>query len=150
MASAIVLESTNANSTTENSVPVSSTGVTGQDVVEYAKQYLGYPYVYATAGPNTFDCSGFTSYVYKHFGYNISRSSSAQVNDGVNVEKQNLQLGDIIIFNAKGKKTIGHVGIYIGNNQFIHASSSTTGVIISDLSSANYPERYVTARRILK
>lgn len=133
----------------EGNTVVSSTGVTGNDVVAYAKQFLGYPYVYATAGPNTFDCSGFTSYVYKHFGYNISRSSSAQRNEGIDVAKENLQPGDIIIFLNTARTAIGHVGIYIGNNQFIHASSSTTGVIISDLSSANYPQRYVTARRIL-
>lgn len=135
--------------TTTMEQPVSTTGVTGADVVAYAKQFLGYPYVYATAGPDSFDCSGFTSYVYKHFGYNISRSSSAQQYEGVNVSKENLQPGDIIIFLNTGRTAVGHVGIYIGNNQFIHASSSTTGVIISDLDSANYPQRYVTARRIL-
>lgn len=133
----------------ENKV-VSSTGVTGEQVVEYAKQYLGYPYKYATSGPNSFDCSGFTSYVYRYFGYNISRSSSAQQYEGTEVSKENLQPGDIIIFLNTAKTAVGHVGIYIGNNQFIHASSSTTGVIISGLSSANYPQRYVTARRILK
>lgn len=135
--------------TTTTEQPVPTTGVTGADVAAYAKQFLGYPYVYATAGPDSFDCSGFTSYVYKHFGYNISRSSSAQQYEGVNVSKENLQPGDIIIFLNTAKTAVGHVGIYIGNNQFIHASSSTTGVIISDLDSANYPQRYVTARRIL-
>ena len=123
--------------------------ISGNDIVNYAKQFLGYPYIYGTQGPDTFDCSGFTSYVYKHFGYNISRSSRTQQYDGVEVTKENLELGDIIIFLNTSKTSVGHVGIYIGDNKFIHASSSTTGVIISDLSSANYPERFVTARRIL-
>lgn len=135
----------------EKTEPVvkSSNDVTGKDIVEYAKTYLGFPYKYATAGPNSFDCSGFTSYVYKHFGYTISRSSKAQVNEGVEVQKENLQLGDIIIFLNTSKTAIGHVGIYIGDGQFIHASSSTTGVIISSLSKGSYPARYVTARRII-
>ena len=133
----------------EQTTVTNSSGITGNDVVAYAKQYLGYPYVYATSGPDSFDCSGFTSYVYRHFGYNISRSSSAQRNEGTDVSKENLKPGDLIIFLNTARTAIGHVGIYIGNNQFIHASSSTTGVIISDLSSANYPQRYVTARRIL-
>lgn len=138
-----ITETTTQESTVENDK------VTGADIVAYAKQFLGYPYVYGTDGPNTFDCSGFTSYVYKHFGYNISRSSTTQQYDGVNVEKQDLQLGDIIIFLNTSKTAVGHVGIYIGDNQFIHASNSTTGVIISDLSNTSYTQRYVTARRII-
>jgi len=118
-------------------------------IVAYAKTFQGYPYVYGTNGPRSFDCSGFVQYVYKHFGYSLSRSSKTQANDGVAVSKSNLQPGDILIFKNTAKTEIGHVGIYIGNGQFIHASNPKTGVTISSLSSASYQQRYVTARRIL-
>lgn len=121
----------------------------GDAIVAYAKTFLGYRYVYGTAGPNTFDCSGFVQYVYKHFGYSLSRSSKTQAKDGVAVSKSNLQPGDVLIFKNTAKTAIGHVGIYIGNNQFIHASNSRTGVIISSLSTSSYQQRYVGARRIL-
>lgn len=135
----------------EEKVPAnnSSSSSSGEAVVAYAKQFLGYRYVYGTNGPNTFDCSGFVQYVYKHFGISLSRSSKTQANDGVAVSKNNLQPGDILIFKNTAKTQIGHVGIYIGNNQFIHASNSKTGVIISSLSTASYQQRYVTARRVL-
>ena len=121
----------------------------GEAIIAYARNFLGYRYVYGTNGPNTFDCSGFVQYVYKHFGYSISRSSSTQANDGVAVSKSNLQPGDILIFRDTSNSRIGHVGLYIGGGEFIHASNSKTGVIISSLSSASYQKRYVGARRIL-
>ena len=127
----------------------SSSSSSGEAVVAYAKKFLGYRYVYGTNGPNTFDCSGFVQYVYKHFGISLSRSSKTQAKDGVAVSKSNLQPGDILIFKNTAKTAIGHVGIYIGNNQFIHASNSRTGVIISSLSTSSYQQRYVTARRVL-
>lgn len=128
--------------------PVAS-NPSGAAIVQYAKTFLGYRYVYGTAGPNTFDCSGFVQYVYKHFGYSISRSSGTQANDGVAVSKSNLQPGDILIFRDTSNSRIGHVGLYIGDGQFIHASNSKTGVIISSLSTSAYQKRYVGARRIL-
>ena len=120
----------------------------GQQIVDFALQYKGYPYVYATEGPNSFDCSGFTYYIYKHFGYTLNRSSKTQVNDGVTVSKENLQKGDLVFFSRDGK-TVYHVGLYIGNNQFIHASSPSVGVIISDLNSTHYSSRFYTAKRII-
>lgn len=122
----------------------------GSEIVAYAKQFLGCKYVYGGSSPKGFDCSGFTQYVYKHFGYSIARSSSAQSQNGKQVSKNELQLGDLILFTPySSNKGIGHVGIYIGNNQFIHASSEKTGVITSSLNSSMYQKRYVTARRIL-
>lgn len=122
----------------------------GSEIVAYAKQFLGCKYVYGGSSPKGFDCSGFTQYVYKHFGYSIARSSSAQSKNGKQVSKSELQLGDLILFTPySSNKGIGHVGIYIGNNQFIHASSEKTGVITSSLNSSMYQRRYVTARRIL-
>ena len=115
---------------------------TGEDIVAYAKKFLGCRYVYGTAGPKTFDCSGLTSYVYKHFGYSLNRTSGGQRSNGKKVNKSDLQPGDILCFT-------GHVGIYIGGNKFIHAANPRKGVIISSLSESYYVKHYITARRIL-
>lgn len=131
----------------------SNTSITGTSVVEYAKKFLGYKYVYGGTSPEKgFDCSGFTSYVYKNFGYNLSRSSSAQANNGTKVEKSDIKPGDILIFKNQALTRIGHVGIYIGNNKMIHASEPGVGVTITDLDAKgyNYNKRYVMARRIIK
>ena len=119
----------------------SSSG-SGSAVVAYAKQFLGCRYVYGGMSPSGFDCSGFTSYVYKHFGYSLNRTSSGQRSNGVAVSKSNLQAGDILCFN-------GHVGLYIGGGSFIHAANPSKGVIISSLSESYYQKNYITARRIL-
>ena len=115
------------------------------NVVETAKQYLGYKYVYGGSSPSGFDCSGFTSYVYRLHGINLSRTSQAQFKNGVAVEKSNLQPGDLVFF----YRGISHVGIYIGGGSFIHASNSRTGVIISTLSSGHYSSNYAGARRVM-
>ncbi len=128
--------------------PENFDGELAQRIVEYALQYKGYPYVWATAGPNTFDCSGFTSYVYKQFGYTLSRSSKDQINNGAPISKADLQPADIVLFSRNGSY-VTHVGLYIGDGKFIHASTSTTGVIISDLNTNYYINCYYAARRII-
>lgn len=133
--------------TVQSTVPVSSSGVTGNDIVAYAQKFVGCKYVYGAAGPNSFDCSGLTMYVYKHFGYSLSHSSRVQATQGKAVTGE-LQPGDILVFTNNGS-TVGHVGIYIGNDKFIHASDSTTGVIISNLSDRWNKSKYMGARRIL-
>lgn len=126
----------------------SSGKVTGAEVVSYAKQYLGSKYVYGGSSPSGFDCSGFTTYVYKHFGISLSRSSSAQASNGRAVDRNNLAVGDIVCFSSSSKSTkIGHVGIYIGGNRFIHAANSRKGVITSKMSGDGY--YFVTARRVI-
>lgn len=137
---------TNKKETSENT---SSASTSGSGVVSYAKQYLGCKYVSGGTSPKGFDCSGFTSYVYKHFGVSLSRTSSAQASNGSAVQRSNLLAGDLVLFKGSSGKSIGHVGIYIGGNQFIHASTPSKGVIISSLSESYYATRYVTARRIL-
>ena len=95
-----------------------------------------------------FDCSGFTTYVYKHFGVSLSRTSSGQSGNGKSVSKENMQAGDVICFsNSSGSKKIGHVGIYIGGGKFIHAANSKKGVIISNVTGAGF--YFVTARRVI-
>ena len=127
-----------------------TTGTTGTAVVEYAKQYLGYKYVSGGTSPSTgFDCSGFTTYVYKHFGISLNRSSKDQIKNGVAVERSNLQPGDIVVFNNSANTAIGHVGIYIGGDNFIHAANPKEGVRITSLSSSYYKTRYVGARRVI-
>ena len=135
---------------TDTNTVSSSTGISGAEVVEYAKQYLGYKYVAGGSSPSIgFDCSGFTTYVYKHFGISLNRSSKGQIKNGVAVSKNNLQPGDILIFNGSSNTSIGHVGIYVGGNDFIHAANSREGVIITSLSSSYYQKRYVGARRVI-
>ncbi len=123
-------------------------GSIGETIVATAKQYMGAPYVYGGMSPSGFDCSGFVNYVYKLCGYSMSRvASSIYNNNGTYVEKANLQLGDLVFF-ASNSSSIGHVGIYIGNGQFIHSSSGAGCVVISDLSSSYYLKNYVGAKRI--
>lgn len=139
-------------STTEP-ITVVSNGITGADIVAKAKEYLGCPYVYGKAGPSSFDCSGFTSYIYKQFGYSINRTASTQLNnDGTSVARADLQPGDLVFFRDYScTKSASHVGIYIGDGLFIHASSSSSasGVKISSLSESWYANRYAGAKRIL-
>lgn len=135
---------------TKNENVAASTGTSGDAVVAYAKQYLGYKYVSGGAAPSTgFDCSGFTSYVYKNFGVKLNRTSRDQIKNGVAVDRSNLQPGDIVVFNGESNKTIGHVGIYIGGGDFIHASNPKGGVKITPLNSSYYDSRYVGARRVI-
>lgn len=122
----------------------------GQEIADYALQFKGYRYVHGGSSPSGFDCSGFTSYVYKQFGYSLNRTCSGQLDNGTPVSMSELQPGDIVIFkkgNANTRAT--HVGLYIGNQQFIHASTAKVGVIISKLSDAYYTTGFVGGRRIV-
>lgn len=134
--------SESTSSSKEANESSNSGSVTGSDIIAYAKQFLGCKYVYGGMSPSGFGCSGFTSYVYKHFGYSLNRTSSGQRSNGVAVDKSNLKAGDILCFN-------GHVGLYIGGGSFIHAANPSKGVIISSLSESYYAKNYITARRIL-
>ena len=143
-------ESQNIVDSQNNTNTSSSSSASGFSVVEFSKQYLGYKYVSGGSSPSTgFDCSGFTTYVFKHFGITLSRTSGAQASNGTKVEKDNLEPGDILIFNDSANSKVGHVGIYIGGNQFIHAANAKKGVIITSLSDSYYSARYVGARRVL-
>lgn len=121
-----------------------------QQLIAYAKLSLGKPYVWGGNGPNSFDCSGFTKYVFAHFGYNLNRTASAQLNNGVAVAKDQIQPGDLIFFyNGKVSTPVSHVGIYIGGGSFIHASSNSYTVEIDSLYATHNAQKYVYARRIL-
>lgn len=120
------------------------------EIVNFAKSLLGCSYVSGGSGPNEFDCSGFTQYVYSKFGYSLARVASGQANNGVEVSRENLQPGDLLIFQDSGRTSIGHVGIYIGNGDFIHSANPSRGVVIDNLNSNSYYNiRFVCARRIV-
>lgn len=137
----------NQEQTTTNDVVTSK----GEEVVNYAKQYLKCKYVYGASGPSTFDCSGFTMYVFKHFGISLSHSATAQSKKGTYVAKENLQPGDLVFFkDYQTMDGIGHCGIYVGDGNFIHASSGTGYCVkLSTLLTGSYNTRYSTARRII-
>lgn len=137
---------------TENTVKEetkTSTSNKGQEVANYVKQFVGCRYVYGGSTPSGgFDCSGLTMYVYKKFGVSLSHSATAQSKVGTKVDRANLQPGDLVFFkNYRTNVGIGHVGIYIGNNKFVHASTEKTGVITSSLT-GSYSTRFVTATRM--
>lgn len=126
-----------------------SGSVVGNSLVDYAMRYLGYPYVWATAGPSSFDCSGFTYWVVKNvLGMDIGRGLWTQVSAGAAVSRNALQPGDLIFFQNTYTTGLSHVGMYIGNNQFIHAENPSTGVRISDLNSTYYSSRWYGAVRL--
>lgn len=132
------------NSTENNT----NNGSVSEKLLSYAKSLLGKKYSYGASGPNSFDCSGFTMYVYKHIGISLPHQSGSQSQKGTKVEKNNLIPGDLVFFNTNGV-SISHVGIYVGNGNFIHASSGGGKIEITSLSSSYYVKRYVTARRII-
>ena len=118
-------------------------------VVDLALSQVGKPYIWATANPNVgFDCSGLVYYVYKQVGINLSRTTYTQVNHGTSVSASELRKGDLVFFNNGGG--VDHVGIYIGNNKFVHASSPETGVIVSTLFGGYFGNTFVGARRLIK
>ena len=119
----------------------------GQQIATYAQQFVGYPYVYGGSSPSGFDCSGFMQYVFSQFGYSINRTATAQLANGYSVAYEDLRPGDIIYFGYGS--TASHVGMYIGNGQFVHAENSSTGVVITDLSVSWYANRYLCAHRIV-
>ncbi len=124
-------------------------GGTGEQMVATAKQYLGCPYVWAGNGPYSFDCSGYVNFIYRQYGYSLHRvAQDIYSYDGMSVSKAELRPGDLICF-GYGPWSITHVGMYIGNGQFIHASSGSGCVVITDLSSSYYTRMYVGAKRVL-
>jgi len=135
--------STPKKSTTTTTKPASKAGA----VIATGKQYIGVKYVYGGTTPAGFDCSGFTQYVFAKNGVNLPRVSRDQFKVGMSVSFNNLRSGDLVFFSLAKNGVIDHVGIYVGNGQFINASSSK-GVTIYTL--GNYwKSAYVGAKRVL-
>jgi cell wall-associated NlpC family hydrolase len=127
---------------------VSRAGVE-RDIVDFAKRFLGVGYVYGGSSEKGFDCSGFTSYVYKNFGVNLPRTAAGQSTAGTAVGKNDLQVGDLVLFKTLGSSKVNHAGIYIGDGNFIHSSSGSGEVRIDSLSSNYYTSHYATSRHVL-
>ena len=124
----------------------SASAASTDDIVEYSKKFIGTPYVYAGGTPNGFDCSGYITYIYENFNVNdLPRRSADQYNFGEAVAKSELKPGDAVFFNTSGSG-VSHAGIYIGDNNFIHASTSD-GVRINGLDDKYWKNKYVGAKR---
>ncbi len=120
--------------------------MTSPEAVEIARRLRGTPYVWGGVSRSGFDCSGFVRYVYAHVGHHLPRTAREQYRCGSAVNWRNLQSGDILFFHTS-RPGVSHVGIYVGNNNFIHAANPRRGVVISELS-GYYSRRLVGARRI--
>lgn len=158
----VVVATTSVKPETENSKPENSkpavpapvpSSAKAQEKINYAIDYvkaqLERPYIYADAGKEGYDCSGLIYDVFcKKLNYKVNRSSYDLVENGYEVERDELLPGDIVFFNTTDKDN-SHVGMYIGNDEFIHASSGSKKVVITKLSSDYYDQRYSTARRII-
>lgn len=124
-------------------------------LLSFAKMHIGIPYRYGGKNEKGFDCSGFTSYIFKHFGFILPPTSDGQAFYGDTISKENIKIGDLVFFKGRNSKStrIGHVGIVteITENDilFIH-SSSNKGIMITSINSDYYYKRYVTARRLLR
>lgn len=121
-------------------------------ILNNAKKHLGGKYVWGGTKPKGFDCSGYVQYLYKKEGVSLPRTAYAQSKVGLYVTRSELKRGDLLFFLTDKKRNIPitHVGMYIGNDRFIHAASRKKGIIISSLSKSKYNKIFVKAKRIIK
>ena len=130
----------------------SSTSVSVDKVLDFAHQQLGKPYVWGAQGPNSFDCSGLIYYVYKNAAnITLPRTSVEQSKFGTTVSKSNLKAGDLVFFDTNGPNNgaVSHVGIYAGEGQLIHASSSNKKIVKVNMETSYWNNTYVVAKRVL-
>lgn len=151
-----IVEYAGSSSTAATSVSRSSTASlsaatgTRQQLIDYAATLLGCKYVYGGSSPSGFDCSGYVKYVFAHFGINLSRTSASQYSNSVRISKSELNVGDLVFFSqTSGSSKVGHVGIYVGGGQFIHAASPGKGVRYDSLSDSYYSSHYIGCGRVL-
>ncbi|PTB83656.1 hypothetical protein C9926_01800, partial [Sulfurovum lithotrophicum] len=121
-----------------------------QKLLEDAKYFKGGKYVWGGTTPEGFDCSGYVQYLYKKHNINLPRTAWAQSKKGLDIKKDDLQKGDLVFFLTDKKRGIPvtHVGIYIGNGNFIHAASKKKGIIISPITHGSYAKCFVSAKRV--
>lgn len=130
-----------SSSSSSSYVPAATSydGSMGSQIVEYAKNFIGVPYVWGGTTPSGFDCSGFVQYVYRHFGISLPRTTYSQVAMGRSVSRSELRPGDLVFF-----RSAGHVGIYVGNETYIHAPQTGRTISIDSMASRSL----YAARRI--
>jgi cell wall-associated NlpC family hydrolase len=151
------LQNTNTNTNTnvpKNSSDLGSSSTASQTdtqnaIISTAKKYMGVPYVWGGTTTDGFDCSGFTQYVMQQNGISLPRTAAEQFAVGTPVDKENLQTGDLVFFTTY-KPGASHVGIYMGDGNFINASSSAKKIAITALNQTYYVEHYIGARRYTK
>lgn len=136
---------TSSSGSSSGSEPVAVSGG-AQAILGYASQFLGTPYVWGGTSPSGFDCSGFTQYVFRHAGINLSRTSQSQYTQGTSVSRSDLKPGDLVFFTTYGAGAT-HVGIYAGNNTMI--DSSNGGVTYQNMNNSYWAPRYLGARRFI-
>ncbi|MGV8984173.1 C40 family peptidase [Clostridium sp.] len=119
-----------------------SASVSASTVIAYASNFLGTPYLWGGTTPSGFDCSGFTQYVYAHFGISVGRTTFDQIKDGTQVSRENLEVGDLVFFGTY--ENPHHMGIYVGDNNYIHAPHTGDVIKISPLGRSDF----VTGRRV--
>ncbi|MGG7165118.1 NlpC/P60 family protein [Clostridium ihumii] len=124
-----------------NTIAPPAASATGQAIVDYAYQFIGIPYVWGGTTPAGFDCSGFTQYVYRQFGYDITRTTYTQIGQGVPVSRGQLAPGDLVFFGGGPD----HVGIYVGGNSYIHSPQSGESIKVSPLTRSDF----IGGRRII-
>ena len=151
--SIVPYESPAVTASVSYSTPTGSTASssgTRQQIIDYAATLLGCKYVYGGNTPSGFDCSGYVKYVFQHFGVNLTRTSANQYANSVKIKKSELQIGDLVFFSqTTGSSKVGHVGIYVGGGQFIHAAAPGKGVRYDSLSSDYYSSHYIGSGRVL-
>ncbi len=139
-----------ANPTTPSEpAPAPGGSATGSALVDYAMNYIGYPYVWATHGPSSFDCSGFTYWVvWNVLGINIGAGTWTQVSYGTPVGRNDVQPGDLIFHQNTYTAGLSHVGMYIGNGKMINALNENAGVVVTDITTSYWESRWYGARRL--
>jgi cell wall-associated NlpC family hydrolase len=117
-------------------------------IASLALRYLGFKYRYGGASPRGFDCSGFTMYIYSQFGWKLPHNAAAQMELGMTVKKEDLLPGDLVFFRTLNSYKINHVGIYLGEGDFIHAASGSGLITVSNMNNGYYKYKFYSARRL--
>lgn len=123
-------------------------GSTASGIISAAKKYIGHNYVFGGTGPSGFDCSGFTQYIYSQAGISIPRTTTSQAYVGKSLSKSQLKPGDLLVFSNTYKRGPSHVGVYIGDGNFVHAANSKKGVRVDSVNSSYYSSKFTSGRRL--